>query len=333
MLLYKHRIYCETEAALQYLWKENDTAITVCPTNPAHAVTANSVAIESSSDLIPLNQDGVRFVDVGLRRGTLGSESFTIVTHDLGDRTSWYQFSMPEVNLVLSTADGLVFQAAAGKRHWIDIHGKNLTVDTDKILEKDGTLSSFSKYEVTVKVDDVVVTTGFTVDFTLGKVTFGSSQTGVVKASFYHNDGVTNRSNYLIKPVTGMKFLVEHVELQFSKTTTFTGPIIFETWAGGSLSDYADFSDALYAAGYGQAKTVYRGLRDLINWCNNQYPVLPVSGIDGFTADVLVFPFKFLISPEIKNSQGTLFRVGTINDVELVSELATTTFYMENSPE
>jgi len=276
--------------------------------------------------------DDVLIVDTALRRGKPGAESVTIVTHEFSDRTTWYQNSVRLTNEALSDIGGNAFQADSGKRNWININSLNLAFDWKRIPKRDGTMGAHSDWAVVVKVDDVeVAASTYTVDFALGKVTFGSAPGGVVTATFSHNDEVTNMSDFIVCPPPGKRYLIEHVEVQFSKNIAFTNDILFEIWAGGTLGDYGDFPDYLYDAGYGQNRSTYRGVRDLINWCNNQYPVIPAPS-DEFVSDILVFPFRFLVCVEMRSDQGTIFRVFCKDHLPQNAEISTATLYMEMSP-
>jgi hypothetical protein len=348
------------------------------------------------------NKEGVQLVDMVLRRGQPGDDGFTIVSHDLTDRTTWYQASVrvSDCSLV-DSGDHLTFQAEEGKRHWVNIYSRKLTIDHNKILLKDGTLAKEEDFAVVVKVDGVVTTEGFTIDFTTGSITFSSSQENkTITATFNHND-VDDASNFIVRPVSNCKYLVEHVEIQFSKNMSFNDSHIqFEVWAGDpSYSYYGSYSDEMFhyawgqhenvlfravseglawtiaagtqgvyvpfdgsstisaivsawntsnpdlaitclgddsqvlaagglflIGGFGQMRTRYRGMRDLINWCNNQYPVIPACG--ELQYDIMCFPFRYLVPAELNPAQGALVRLFNKDDVELTGEIATITFYM-----
>jgi len=327
--LIRYQIYCQTEGKMKFWYlPRNVPTPSTCPDGTDHEVQLSSVLATDTDDAGPTSIDHVPFVQIDLRTGRPQSQSYTIVSHDFTDRTSWYQNSIQDQNLQLVTSDNLTYQAPVDHRHWVDINSKKLTLDYKGVLERDGSSTISTIREVTVTVDDNPVDPAdYTINFPAGSVTFNSPQSGTVRATFWHNDGVLNPSDFILNPPPGWCFRIEHVEIQFSKTMSFTNSVGFEIWAGGALSDYMDFNVMLFDAGYGQSRTLYRGMRDLINWCNNQYPLIPACG--DLTDDILVFPFKFLIAPTIKSSQGTLIRLYSSNHQELVGEIATATFYME----
>lgn len=50
-ILYKYKIYCETDARWEYVWKEStEQAPSVCPVDPAHAVRLDSISIVEKLD-------------------------------------------------------------------------------------------------------------------------------------------------------------------------------------------------------------------------------------------------------------------------------------------
>ncbi len=57
--LYQHRIYCLTENAWVYLWKEDDVLLTTCPNDPGHTVQAGSAAVISTVDtgIVQINKE------------------------------------------------------------------------------------------------------------------------------------------------------------------------------------------------------------------------------------------------------------------------------------
>lgn len=354
------QVYANKNFAFQYeesvdkyfIWGYDGPEVHLCEiwksVVPDAAVSGSYTQIQNDTDKIdfetnykskgnePINSkssDRSFIVDVSLRKGAPGTDSLTIVTHDFSDRTSWYQNSVKVIDGTLTDiGNGLTFQAAVGVRNWINIDSPKLTYDHNKLLLRDGTFGKEEEYRVIVKVNNIIADKStYTINFIDGSITFSTTKAGsIVTATYYHNDGIANRSDFLINPPVGQMFRIEHVEIQFSRYLQFPTQVTLEMWAGGTLATYGDFNDTLYNAGYGQQRSVYRGHRDLINWCNNQYPVIPACG--DLTQDILVFPFKFLVAVDMKSSQGTMFRVHTVNDIPLTGELSTATLYMESMP-
>lgn len=60
MKILKYKIYCETDAKWEYVYKEeSESAPTTCPINTAHTIVSNSVAVDSIAvDSPPVDIDG-----------------------------------------------------------------------------------------------------------------------------------------------------------------------------------------------------------------------------------------------------------------------------------
>jgi hypothetical protein len=252
----------------------------------------------------------------------------TYTTPDFTDRTCWYQKSIKVENEILTdSGDHKTFTSV--HPWWIDIHHYKLALDWAKIPNRDGTLSNFDKWEVQVCVSGVPQTTGFAIDYVSGTVTFDSVQSDPITATYWTNDGVVNPSEYLIVPPAGKRFLVEHVEMQFSQNLQWKTPVYFEVWAGADLATYGDFPDYLYDAGYGQGRSMYRSIRDCISWFNNGMGITIPAPTAEFANDIICFPFLFLVATEMRSDQGTLLRLYLKDNIEFVGEIGTATIYME----
>lgn len=292
----------------------------------------------------PVNADNVPIVELNLRRSTPGYINFTVVTHDFSDRTTWYQKSLQVTNETLTDSGiGLLFNSA--NAHWINMKSPKLTVDYKKVLEQDGSLSTPSLRYLSIKSNGTLLSEGsdYTVDYPTGNVTFANTQAGnTITASYWHNNGVAHCSEFLFTPPPNTQYRVEHIEAQFSRNAVFNDVVQVEIWAGAvtispdqstysvNLAGYGGFIGALYDAGYGQSRTQYRNMNDLINFCNNQYPTIPACG--SLTQDVMVFPFLYIVHPVVTAKQGVVVRLCTLNDIEIGAEICTVCLYMEKGP-
>lgn len=285
------------------------------------------------------NKNGAVLVDNTGRFGLPGSDSLTYITHDFSDRTTWYQRSVAVSDETLTdSGDHKLFTSA--NPWWVNIDSECLTYDWGRVPERNSSFTNRSVRRVVVKVNDVVVTTGYTVDFAAGTVNFVADQTGnTIKASYYHTNGVNRRSEWLLAVPPTMAILLDYVEAQFSKDVSFTTSMFIEAWAGGNqVPDatipevYGDFDQETYDMGFGQNKSEYRGARDFLNICTNRASqVIPAFG--GLTQDVLVFPFDYQIITPFKNSDGFVLAFALKDDVPYTGELATVTLYTQILPE
>lgn len=291
----------------------------------------------------PTNSNGVPLSETALRRSTPGYTNFTICTHDFSDRTTWYQRSVQVTNETLfDTGGAITYQA--NNAHWVNMNGQKLTIDYKKVLERDGTLSSGSKRAAIVKSNGTTLIEGtdYIVNYPAGTVQFTNSQAGnTITATYWHNNNVQYRSEFLFTPPPNYLYRIEHIESQFSANCNFNNSaVVVEIWAGAvslnaglysvNLNGYANFNPAYYDAGYGQSRSNYRNMNDLFNWCDNAYPPSPPCG--NITQPVMNFCFFYAVHPEINSKQGTCIRFLMANDVELTAEICTTTLYMEKGP-
>ena len=287
----------------------------------------------------PTNAAGVPLQDVSYQMGLTGASSLTVNSHDYSDRTTWYQRSVKVTSETLvDSGNGLTFNSA--NANWVNMDSDRLTYDYKMVPERDGTFTDRSDRRPIVLVNGTQLndvsspaTPGYTVNYAAGTITFTSSQSGnTVVVTYWHNNSVSRCSEWIVNPPPTMAYLLNYVEVQFSKTITFTTPIHIEAWAGADVGTYSDFSNTLYDAGYGQNKSVYRGAKDFTNICTNrESAIIPAFG--GLTADIYIYPFDYLLQTQIRSDQGTLIMTSLENDTAYSNaELATITFYMQIVP-
>lgn len=299
-------------------------------------------------------------VEVAIRRGAVGTRAMSLVTHDYGDRTSWFQKSVQVVEEVLTdTGNGLLFSSA--NAWWINFNSptSRLTYQYKMVTLRDPTVARpFGKHtdwDVVVKVNDIVeASANYVINYVTGAITFASSQAGnTVKATYWHNNGVERPSEFLITPPPGKKYTIEHVEMQFSKTLSMS-PIRFEIWAypaGATSVTLADgktgkqvnpaayynaavggwFPDYLFDAGMGQLRSDYRNIRDFINAANEGKG--SISAVEGLLTETLIMPFNYVQAFTLDSAMNTVFRMRIMNDTPFANaDLVTATFYLIMEP-
>ena len=232
----------------------------------------------------------------------LGGSMKTFVSPNMCDRTTWYPDSTDVIDEVLTdSGDGLTFDAVNDA--WIN---KANIVDSHEITGKD----------VTVKVDDVEQTSGFTVNHSAGTVTFDASQSGnVVKASYSHGGS----PGWEVVPSEGKILRVVMSEVQISKNFVFNADILFKVMMQTS-------ADTWVSAGTNR----YKNAKDLIARANRGYTI-PAFG--ELTQDVVVMPFEYpavidltytktgLVSPALK------IELGLSADIEMGGEFGCVAIY------
>lgn len=232
--------------------------------------------------------------------------SATKVSYDWCDKCTWYQNSIRITDETLTTSDSLTFDSAHAA--WIDLtHGR--------LYEEDLFIAG---REIVVKVDDVVVTTGFSVDYTTGKIVFDATQSGTVKASYNY----ATTSVWTLGPTTGKIMHIEHAEVQFAKDVAMNSPMTFEIWV---YHPSGNGTKVLYQ------RITYKNEKDIINAANLGQGSIPRFG--NLPDDILVFPFDYATIKTLKYSQGAELRVSINNDVKLTGSYATITFYILSQDE
>lgn len=237
--------------------------------------------------------------------------SSTIISHGFSDKCSWYQGAI-QVTMGSLNNSGLVYSDPNNKTHWIDLeHGR--LYDEDNIMTHS---SPANKYKVKVYVGGILVTTGFTIDYTAGTVTFASDPAGVVTASYWYAD----KSWYCIRPKVGKILSIKAAEVQFSANTNLVpaGAFVFAPWFVGHPV-YGTMEIP------GQ-RIVYKNAKDFISACNGGQGVIPKWG--ELTEDVHVFPFNYVRPKPIKYSEYIEIRVYCSAHEPIAGEFATATFYV-----
>jgi len=231
----------------------------------------------------------------------------TRVTHDFTDKCTWYQEASQVTGETLTdSGDGLTFNSA--NERWIDLtHGR--VYDEDNIADK-----KIPK----IYDNGTEVTSGITIDYDNGDVTFDNSPTGPITADYWYGDS----SCYSLIPTAGKHLLIEHAELQFTKDIQINSPISFQIW----VYNPADLPNKIK---YQEIR--YKNFKDVINAANLGTGTIPA--VDGFTNEICVFPFNYVTVKALSSSVGAELRVCVDNDEELTGEWGTATFYVMSEDE
>ena len=248
--------------------------------------------------------------------------SFSRVSHDFTDKTTWYPKSTQVTGETLTFNTGTTYSGA--NTHWIDVLNGKI----------------YREYELTQyipKVYDngVEQTSGYTIDYIAGTVTFDSAPTGPVTCDYYYGDDAT----WTLEPDAGKYISLEHSELQFAKNIGMPGAVNFEIWVYNPLFNPANpvdpdlvgwFPGSPTPAGYNPLRFLYKyekykNIKDIINTANLGQGFIPACG--GLAQDVLVFPFNYVTEIQLLSSQGAQLRITLDNNAPFTGEWGTVTFY------
>jgi len=349
--VYSYSVSSDTanaSVATDALWQEIlDSSIIIAPESIVNDaddldITMKDAITKADLDAVVLAHQGVPIDDTNVAQlvhidsetpsGTplfaskkADGSSFTAVTHDFTDKTTWYKQSIQSVDETL-TGSGVGPYSSANP-NWIDvINGKVYQQHTKQ------------DYAVIVKVDDVVQTIGYTIDHASGEVTFDSSQSGVIKATYHYQSG----STWILEPDSGKEIGLEHSEIQFTKDCTVTTPVAFEVWAYNPLFNPGlaiDPDDKTFIPGVSSGNPLrfmfkyekYHNIKDIINTANLGQGSIPA--LSGLTNDILVFPFNYVTEIKLKSSEGAQLRITLYENTAFTGEWATATFYCTSEDE
>jgi hypothetical protein len=314
MILNKYKIYCLTEAKFEFTdYRDAELPLpTTCPADPNHTCDPESVTIvhtvDTDANKVVLDEAktsaGMQKVAIYEPEG----DASTVVSHNFADPCSWYQGAVQVVAGALTNTTGNTYADPQGKTNWIDLeHGRLYNEDT--IMSR-----SNDCYKVRVYVDGVLQTTGITIDYVAGTVTFASPVTGVVTASYWYSD----KSYYGIRPTIGKTLAIKATEIQFSTNTIINCPFVFEPWFVGHPT-YGTMPVP------GQ-RIAYKNARDFISAANQGQGIVQKWG--ELTQDVMVFPFLYARPKAIRYSDCIEIRIYTKDHLPVGGEYATGTFYV-----
>ena len=228
---------------------------------------------------------------------------------DFCDKRTWHYDAAASANEVLTTSDNTVYTAAHQN-----------VIELRRCTER----ALMPQYAVTVKKNDVAVTTGFTVNYTNGTVTFSSANQpeDVIKMSYYY----AQTSKYEFTPPSGKCWLMNHIEAQFSAGAVFNDTLVFEMilnpnpWTGAND----------YTIGAGE----YMTAADFMNKSNEGVVLEPFGEL---TQKVNVLPWSYLsgikfvprgVTADFNNNEFNGIRLRLKNNSPYTNcELATATFY------
>jgi hypothetical protein len=216
----------------------------------------------------------------------------TYVTGDLSDKTGWWADSAAKTGDTLSdSGDGLTFDTPT-HTDWIDL---SLVTTRDTL----------TGYEVKVYDNGTLQTSGYTVNYTNGTVTFSSAPTGPVTVDYRY----AQTSLHTITPPSGSMYTLPLVMAQFNKGATFANGFQFKVWINNATTGDTD-----YCVG----TVTYCHARDIESRITKKEVC---SGYGGTSNDIIKlyweFANEFNTPGQIKDFSYKIYPVGTIVDPEM----------------
>lgn len=239
----------------------------------------------------------------------------TIVTYNYCDKTSWWQNALPITMEVLVAATVLgvpsttIFNAS---------HGFIVDMNHGHIYDEDTAVAADPILIAKIYINDVLQTSGYTLNYRTGVVTFSAPVVGVVKASYkYATD-----SYFTIKPRPGHVLSILTVQAQISTDCFINCPIVFEAWVDTLLYGKIPVPNS---------KISYKNERDFIYSCNGGEEM--IKGWGNYPYDTKVLTFSYSRPKPLHYSESVEIRIYTENHVEITGRLLNATFYIASEEE
>jgi hypothetical protein len=173
-------------------------------------------------------------------------------------------------------------------------------------------------YGVKIYDGGVLQTSGYTIDYAGGTVTFDSAPSSTVTADYYY----AGSSNFKLAAASGKVLQVRHVEIQFTTDIAFNGSIIQSIKAYNPLNppNKIEVEHIEFVNEY-----------DVINIGNQGTGLIPKYGI--LPHDMHVFPFAYGRTIDLKSSEGSEINLSLENDTPMSGTFSTVTFYTTEEDE
>lgn len=281
------------------------------------------------------------------QRDEPGFMQWTIVTHDYTDKTTWYQKSTITTDEVLSAAGGNSFSSA--NANWINpdhpkLYNQSYNEGVPPYGQKglwmpDGSREAKSTFRPIIKIDDVIQNSGYTINYETGVVTFGSTVTGVVKATYYK--AVT--SEFIIVPPSGVIWTIPRVEVNTTSSLIFDATTYFQYWRDPTYT----FSNTAFML----SEMLYQSMPQLQASATvgaDVYPAMGGTGIMDASAEngwgtnysrgtgqqAVILPWEYRKPFIMKSSLNDTIRISTTSHKKhLGADFLTATFYIEETEE
>lgn len=235
--------------------------------------------------------------------------SATIASHDFCNKTTWWQTSLPVVKETLTASSTTVFSTS--HTFIVDMtHG--LCYDEDTITKADPTLIP------SIYIDNFLLTTGYSIDYKLGRVTLTAPTLGVVTASYrYAVD-----SYFIIQPRPGQVLSINNAQCQFTSDIHITSPVVFEVWYNHPTYRWVPVPGT---------KITYKNEKDFVTACNGGQSTIQAWG--NFQFQTIILVFDYARPKPLRSSSNIQIRIYLKTHTPLEGTFANATFYVTTEVE
>jgi hypothetical protein len=242
---------------------------------------------KSNKKLSPQYSDSTGVERVSVEKPDMPST--TLISHDWCDACTWYMNSVRVENEVLELETGKLYNSS--KQKWIDTsHGR--------ITDEDDIHNNYKPY-VYDGAQELLEDRDYTINYEDGKVTISDSY--ALQGSLTATYSYATTSNFLLEPKPGKILILEHAELNFSKSCLINVPINFEIWAGNPFFDPKNPISEINPLRFLYKRKKYKNEKDIINAANLGQGFIPQWG--NLPDDTIIFPFNYITLQPLRSSQ------------------------------
>ncbi len=243
----------------------------------------------------------------------------SIVTHDLCDKTTWFNDSIRVTTETLILKSGTTDTYKSANTYWIDLthgkHAKEYRINSNYLV---------NIYDNGVKITEDV---DYSIDYIAGEIVIQPNYTvvGVITADYSY----ATTSNFVLKPNPGEIFRINHVELDFAANLKMS-PVEFQIWVynpGFNPSLPESQTNPLKVLA---DKILYNNEKDILKVGNNITKIAPWGAL---TNSVIRCEFDYGKPLDLVSSMGLELRLRILDDMPFIGEWSSATFYVTKESE
>ncbi len=289
-------------------------------------ITAHVIsAIESTPTMIATKKNTLEGNPIFTAEKSFLGKSASMTTPDFTTRTTWYYDAEAVADEIMTTSDNLLYDQS---RDYSSLHRE--WINWTRVTER----ASYTNQKLVVKKNDIIITSGFTVNYELGQITFAEENDpgDVIKVSYYY----PRSSRFDLVIDSPGVLLVDYIEVQFSEGCTFPE---------GSYMSFQPIYNGPAIPAFGipaNTDVVLKDYRyyDADDYLNSSTGGMSIPKFGRLTKPIIILPWNYLTGKTIKpvGDATTNIVKGEFNKlrIELISpsgeiitngEIATATFY------
>lgn len=140
---------------------------------------------------------------------------------NLCDKTTWYQDSIKVVDEILTSEDNIKFSSI--NKFWVNL--------VSGLVPYEDRLTVSNNYKVIVLVNGIAISSGFSIDYKDGSISFESQKSGVISVTYWYATSFT----YKIAPISGKILRLYGTQIKATKNIVWPNnqSITFQVYVSG----------------------------------------------------------------------------------------------------